>query len=83
LHKFSLLWPNTYWIPARNLLSQPVQIEQGRELYGWPGEESSRNAFTSKQLQGAGGFTLSRAGHPIMKSLTQRKEAPKEKQGWV
>jgi hypothetical protein len=29
------------------------------------------------------GFTFSQAGHPIMKSLTQRKETPKEKQGWV
>jgi len=23
-------------------------------LYGWPGEENNRNAFTSKQLQRAG-----------------------------
>jgi len=34
-------------------------------------------------FNGQEGFTLSRTGHPIMKSLTQGKETPKEKQGWV
>jgi hypothetical protein len=32
------------------------------------------NSFSGQE-----GFTLSRAGHPKMKSLTQRKETPKEK----
>ena len=36
------------------------------------------NSFSRQE-----GFTLNRAGHPIMKSLTQRKETRKEKQDWV
>lgn len=36
-----------------------------------------QNSFNGQE-----GFTLSQAGHPIMKSQTQRK-TPKEKQGWV
>lgn len=36
------------------------------------------NSFNAQES-----FTLSRTRHPIMEPLTERKETPKEKQGWV
>jgi hypothetical protein len=47
-------------------------LQKAVEMYLHP------NSFNGQES-----FTLSQAGHPIMKSMTQRKETPKEKQGWV